>query len=79
MDKLKKYCEDRGFKYKEIVEHQGNFVACVYCNGLGFMAGGGMSVDDAIDNLNIKIQSKLRAKIDKLCEKLYEIENMELP
>lgn len=38
----------------------------------------GFSYNDALDNLNIALQSHLRRKIDALCEELKELEDMEI-
>lgn len=38
----------------------------------------GFSYNDALDNLNIALQSHLRRKIDALCEELKTLEDMEI-
>ena len=38
----------------------------------------GNTYNDALDNLNIALQARLRRKIDALCEKLKELEEMEI-
>lgn len=38
----------------------------------------GHSYNDALDNLNIALQARLRRKIDALCEELKELEEMEI-
>jgi len=38
----------------------------------------GCSYNDALDNLNIALQARLRRKIDALCEDLKELEEMEI-
>ena len=38
----------------------------------------GQSYNDALDNLNIKLQARIRSKIDALCEELKELEDMEI-
>jgi hypothetical protein len=38
----------------------------------------GNTYNDALDNLNIALQARLRRKIDALCEELKELEEMEI-
>ena len=38
----------------------------------------GNTYNEALDNLNINLQARLRSKIDALCEELKELEEMEI-
>jgi len=50
----------------------------VLTKGLETIEADGCSYNDALDNLNIGLQARLRSKIDALCEDLKQLEEMEI-
>ena len=73
------YCEKRDLEFDRLTyTSDDRYELTCFTQDHKCLAGIAPTFEEAIDNLNINLQARIRSKIDALCEELKTLEDMEI-